>query len=220
MRTRVLSLLVCAGALALAGAAPATGSEAAAAADPLQTLLDGNRRFAGGAAVHPDQSAARRTAVAPAQAPPAVVVGCADSRVPPEVVFDQGLGDLFVVRSAGNVVDEVALGSVEFAVAVLGARVIVVLGHERCGAVEAALAGKPVPGHIQAVIDAVQPNLSPAARAAGLDAAIDGNVAAIVAQLRAADPILAPRVRDGSLRVVGAVYDLDTGAVRLTDPQG
>jgi carbonic anhydrase len=215
-----MSVLCAAALVAAATPAPATSSPAVAA-DPLQTLLEGNRRFADGAARHPDQTPARRAAVATGQQPPAVVVGCADSRVPPEVVFDQGLGDVFVVRTAGNVVDEVALGSIEFAVASLGARLIVVLGHERCGAVEAALAGKPVPGHIQAVIDAVQPNISPAARDGGrLDEAIDDNVGAIVARLRTAEPILAPRVRDGSVRVVGAVYDLDSGAVRLVDPQG
>lgn len=184
---------------------------------PLTTLLDGNRRFVEARETNPHRTPARREEVAKGQHPFAVVVGCADSRVPPEVVFDQGLGDVFVVRTAGEVVDDVGLGSIEFAVAKLGARLIVVLGHESCGAVEAALRGDPVPGHVAAVVNAIKPNLSPASpEAAGaLDHAIDEQVRATVEQLRGAAPVLAPMVKDGSLEVVGAVYDLDTGAVRV-----
>ncbi|MBX3027367.1 carbonic anhydrase [bacterium] len=203
--------------LTLAPAAPA-----AADGDPLTRLLAGNQRYGAAQPLHPNQSPERRRAVAAAQAPFAAVVGCADSRVPPELVLDAGLGDLFVVRTAGNVVDEIGLGSIEFAVAVLGTPLVVVLGHERCGAVEATLRGGPVPGDVQAVVDAIRPNLARAAARPGdpLANAVHDNVAAVVARLRSAEPVLAPRVRDGTLRIVGAVYDLDSGAVTLVDAPG
>ncbi len=190
--------------------------------DPLKLLLDGNQRFATAQAMHPHQTAARRDEVASGQKPSAVIVGCADSRVPPEVVFDQGLGDVFVVRVAGEVVDDTALGSIEFAVAKLGARLIVVLGHERCGAVEAALKGGPVPGHVGRVVDAIKPAISKAAAEPGdaLENAVRDNVRAVVVRLRASEPVLAPLVRDGSLRVVGAVYDLDTGVAQVVEGAG
>jgi len=198
-------------------AALSAGTARAAAPDPVAALLDGNHRFAGAHAVHPHQTAARRAEVAAGQKPYAVIVGCADSRVPPELVFDQGLGDVFVVRSAGHVVDDAALGSIEFAVAKLGARLIVVLGHERCGAVEAALKGGPVPGHVGTVVDAIRPNITQATAEPGdqLDNAVRDNVRATVERLKTSSPILAPMVADGSLRIVGAVYDLDSGAAHL-----
>jgi len=201
----------------LLGSAPAK-----AVPDALTALVEGNKRFTTGQVTHPNQSAARRHDVAAAQKPFAIIVGCADSRVPPELVFDQGLGEVFVVRAAGEVIDDVGLGSIEFAVAKLGARLIVVLGHERCGAVEAALKGGAVPGHIGVVVDAIKPAISSASSAPGdpLDNAIRDNVRAVVARLRSSEPVLAPMVRDGSLRVVGAVYDLDTGVAQIVDPAG
>jgi carbonic anhydrase len=201
----------------LVGSAPAK-----AVPDALTALVEGNKRFTTGQVTHPNQSAARRHGVAAAQKPFAIIVGCADSRVPPELVFDQGLGEVFVVRAAGEVVDDVGLGSIEFAVAKLGARLVVVLGHERCGAVEAALKGGAVPGHIGVVVDAIKPAISSASSEPGdtLDNAIRDNVRAVVARLRSSEPVLAPMVRDGSLRVVGAVYDLDTGVAQIVDPVG
>jgi carbonic anhydrase len=191
----------------------------ATAPDSLQRLTAGNERWVGGATTRPDQAAARRTEVASGQRPFAVIVSCSDSRVPPELIFDQGIGDLFVVRAAGEVVDAVALGSIEFAVTALGAPLIVVLGHERCGAVEAALGGAGAAGHIRAVVEQITPNISLAGGVtpATLDAAVRDQVRAVVRQLRGAGPLLAPRVQDGSLRVVGAVYDLDTGRVTVLD---
>ncbi|MDX2167901.1 MAG: carbonic anhydrase [Deltaproteobacteria bacterium] len=195
------------------------GPLAAASPDGMQRLTEGNQRWASGRAAHPQQSAARRAELAQVQHPFAVIVSCADSRVPPELIFDQGVGDLFVVRAAGEVVDAVTLGSIEFAVANLGARLIVVLGHERCGAVDAALRGVEPPGHIGAVLSAIEPNISRAQGATPetLDRAVRDQARAVVRQLRGAEPILAPRVRDGSLRVVGAVYDLDSGQVSLLE---
>lgn len=201
----------------LLGSAPAK-----AVPDALTALVEGNQRFVSGQVTHPNQSAARRHDVATTQKPFAIIVGCADSRVPPELVFDQGLGEVFVVRAAGAVVDDVGLGSIEFAVAKLGARLIVVLGHERCGAVEAALKGGAVAGHIGTVVDAIKPAIGSVSSEPGdaLDNAVRDNVRAVVARLRSSDPVLAPMVRDGSLRVVGTVYDLDTGLARIVDPAG
>jgi carbonic anhydrase len=194
----------------------------AGAMSPDDLLRDGNRRFAESRAEHPDQTAARRAEVAAGQRPFAVVVGCSDSRVPPEILFDRGLGDLFVVRSAGQVVGDTELGSVEFAVANLGAPLVVVLGHERCGAVEAAFGGSPVQGRIQAIVDAIRPNLSSAGSEApaSVDDAVRAQVRGVVAQLRSSEPVLAPRVRDGTLQIVGAVYDLDDGRVAVVEPAG
>jgi carbonic anhydrase len=127
--------------------------------EALKRLLQGNARFVSGHLTHagPEQIAEARGAVAKSQNPIAVIVGCSDSRVGPELVFDQGLGDLFVVRTAGEVVDSAALGSIEYAVEHLGSPLIVVLGHERCGAVAAAVAGAKEPGHIAAVLKAIEP---------------------------------------------------------------
>ena len=129
--------------------------------EALQRLKTGNQRFVASKLQHPHQSAERRTELATSQHPFAIVLGCADSRTAPEVVFDQGLGDIFVIRVAGNVLNDETLGSIEYGVEHLGAQLIVVLGHERCGAVKAArelIAAKAeAPGHIQSLIKAIQP---------------------------------------------------------------
>jgi len=197
----------------------------------LDELLAGNQRFVAGQSRHPHQDAARRAETAQGQHPFAVIVGCADSRVPPELVFDCGLGDLFVVRVAGDVCEEAALGSIEYAVEHLGARTIVVLGHERCGAVGATLEGGELPGHMRAFASAIAPNI----RASGetgdkrddklgdkLDRAVRANARAIAHQLATCAPILAEFVHKGELKVVAARYDLDTGMVEVLDdaPQG
>lgn len=202
-------------AIAWLAVAPATAQD-----DALDRVRQGNQRYSTAQPQRPHQSPARREAVAAAQAPFAAVVGCADSRVPPELVLDAGLGDLFVVRTAGNVVDDVGLGSLEFAVAVLKTPLIVVLGHERCGAVQATLDGTAASGHLPAVLDAIRPNIAAAAAGGGdrLAVAVHDNVEAVVRRLRDAEPVLAPRVREGSLRIVGAVYDLDSGAIAIVDP--
>lgn len=200
---------------ALLASAPATAAD-----DALTRVRQGNQRYSTAQPERPHQTTERRQAVATAQTPFAAVVGCADSRVPPELVLDAGIGDLFVVRTAGNVVDDVGLGSLEFSVAVLKTPLIVVLGHERCGAVQATLDGTAAAGHLPAVLDAIRPNIAAAAAADGdrLAVAVHDNVAAVVRRLREAEPVLAPRVRDGSLRIVGAVYDLDSGAIAIVDP--
>ncbi len=182
---------------------------------PLDVLKAGNARFLAGQAVHADQNAERRTEVAAGQHPIAIVVGCADSRVPPEIVFDQGLGDLFVVRVAGNILDDHALGSIEYAAEHLHAGLIIVLGHDKCGAVAAAVDGGDAPGHIQSIVDAIKPAVEEARSEQGnlLDNSIDANVRRVVYAIRHSDPILKPEVEAGKLQVVGARYKLDSGEV-------
>jgi carbonic anhydrase len=187
----------------------------AAAADPLALLLAGNRRWVAGGPRHPHSSVARRRRVASGQNPFAVVFTCMDSRVPPELVFDRGLGDLFVVRTGAHVVDDAVLGSVEFGPAELGTPLVFVLGHERCGAVIAAIDafahhGGHAPGHLQAVVDALGPAYQAAAGRPGdpVENTVRAQTRLTVARLRS-DPLL----RD--IRVVGGRYDLDTGQVEL-----
>lgn len=185
------------------------------AEEALQALREGNRRFATGQAIHPHQDATRREEVLPGQRPFAALLACSDSRVPPEVIFDRGVGDLFVVRTAGHVVDDVALGSIEYAVEHLQVPLLVVLGHTRCGAVTAALHGDEAPGHIAAVIRAILPAVREARGLPGdpLSNAIDAHVRRVVAHLRAVSPLLAEREHTGTLPIVGARYNLESGEV-------
>lgn len=185
-----------------------------------QRLLDGNARFVSDQPKHPHQDSKRRSEVASGQKPFAVVIGCADSRTAPEILFDEGLGDLFVIRLAGNIVDDAALGSVEFAVAKLGARFIVVLGHEKCGAVSAAVdavkGAVAPPGHIGTIVDAIKPAAASVHGKDGdeVDNAVSANVHAVVERLKTASPVLSPLLKSGELSLIGARYDLDDGKVQ------
>jgi carbonic anhydrase len=225
---RLSGLAVGATALAL----PATGSTAgfpAQARDPdsvLARLLEGNKRFVSGQLVHPGRRPEDFAALAEGQAPVAIIIGCADSRVAPELVFDQGVGDLFVVRVAGNIVSGAGpfiKGSIEFAVAELGARLILVLGHEACGAVKAAVAhidaNDTLPGAIRELVEVIRPAAAAVRGKPGdkLENAIKANVAMGVERLKGLDPILAGLVKKGDVKVVGAVYKLRTGVVELLD---
>jgi carbonic anhydrase len=165
----------------------------------------------------PSRTAKRRKEVAKGQHPFAVVVGCSDSRVPPEIVFNQGYGDLFVIRTAGNVVDDVAMGSIEYAIEHLGVNLIMVLGHERCGAVDAALQGGEAHGHIGALVGPIKPAIEKSKGQPGdpLDNAVRANIQRVVAQLKAAGPILSEKAKKGELKIVGARYDLETGDVDI-----
>jgi carbonic anhydrase len=187
--------------------------------EALARLKAGNERFVTGQLIHPNAGAERRAEVAKGQKPYAIVVGCSDSRVGPEVVFDQGLGDLFVVRTAGNVVDDVALGSIEYAVAHFGVPVIFVLGHTRCGAVSAAVAGGEAPGHVGSIVEKIKPAVEETKGKEGdpVDNAVRANVRNVVNQLRNAGPILSALVKSGKLRVVGGCYDLETGKVGMVE---
>lgn len=188
-------------------------------ASPLDRLLAGNRRFVEGKPLHQNTSLERRGEVAKGQHPSAVIVGCADSRVPPELVFDQGLGDLFVVRCAGNVLGDAALGSIEYAVEHLNVELVLVLGHERCGAVDAVVKGGELPGHLNAFTSAIAPVVESAKKKGGdvLDNAVRSNAQRIARQLEECEPILSEYHHLGKLRVVPARYDLDTGEVELLE---
>jgi carbonic anhydrase len=181
----------------------------------LARLKAGNARFVSGELSHPNQSPARRTKLAEGQHPFAIILGCSDSRTAPEVVFDQGLGDLFVVRTAGNVVDDVALGSIEYAAEHLGASLIVVLGHENCGAVKATLDGGKLPGHLPAIAKAIRPAVKAIANRQGdaLDNAVLENAHLEAQRVATSKPIIKKLVEEGKVRVVSARYDLDTGRV-------
>lgn len=189
-------------------------------AEALQRLQEGNQRYVSGWRLHPRQGADRRAAVLPGQQPFAVVLTCSDSRVPPEIIFDQGLGDLFVIRVAGNVVDEIGLASVEYAVAHLHTPLVVVLGHTRCGAITAALAGGPPEGHLPALMALLEPTVAPLRGGTSevVDQAARLNARRMAEQLSTAQPILAPRVRAGDLQIVAACYHLDNGEVELLAP--
>jgi carbonic anhydrase len=180
--------------------------------EALNRLKAGNERFAQSKVSAGQPVAERRAATAKAQHPFAIIVGCADSRTSPEIIFDQGIGDLFVVRTAGNLVDDYALGSIEYAVEHLGTRLIVVLGHERCGAVQAALAGGSAPGHIEALVRAIQPAVAASKEMKGdpLTNAVHENDAEVAATIRKRAELgeLASQVR-----IVEGYYDLDTGKV-------
>jgi carbonic anhydrase len=182
----------------------------------LQRLKDGNQRFATDKATHERQQSEHRAEIAKGQKPFAIIVCCSDSRVSPEITFDQGLGDLFVVRTAGNVVDDVGLGSIEYAVEHLGPRLIVVVGHSECGAVSAALSGGEVHGHLHAVVAAIKPAVEKAKGEPGnpLENAVRANVRETVKRLEGAGPVLADRVKAGKLKVVGGCYDLKSGLVK------
>ena len=184
----------------------------------LQQLMSGNQRYVTAQVtqlLHPHQTPQRRAEVAQGQHPFAIILSCADSRVPPEIVFDQGLGDLFVVRVAGNIVDDVVTGSIEYAAEHLHVPLLVVMGHSKCGAVAATVAGGEVPGHLPSLVQAIQPAVDKAKGQLGdlLDNAIKANVALVVEQLKSSQPILAHLVHEGKLKVVGARYDLESGAV-------
>jgi carbonic anhydrase len=186
----------------------------------LARLRAGNARFASGNPANPNRTPSRRAKLTEGQHPFAVILGCADSRTAPEVVFDQGLGDLFVIRSAGNVADDVALGSIEYAVEHVGSSLIVVLGHEKCGAVKATLDGGKLPGHLPAIAKAIRPAVKASAHRPGdpLDNAIIENAQLEARRIAESRPVLSKFVASGQVRVVAARYDLDTGKVVFLPP--
>jgi carbonic anhydrase len=190
---------------------PTTGQEA------LAELSAGNRRWRNNCQIHPDESPAVRQVLVSGQHPFAVVLGCIDSRVPPELVFDQGLGDLMTVRSAGEVLDEAVLGSVAYGVLELGIPLVLVLGHQSCGAVKAAVqvdeSGEELPAHIQYLADRIKPAIDHTKEGdARIDATIDANVRLVHSQL-AAEPDLAAKVASGDLVIAGARYELSSQLV-------
>jgi carbonic anhydrase len=215
-----------------AGAAGLALSTMGRAADPprggrdadtvLPQLLEGNKRFMNGELAHPRRKPEDFVPLAEGQAPLTAIVCCADSRVAPELIFDQGVGDLFVIRVAGNVITGAGAsvkGSIEYAVAELDVRLIVVLGHSQCGAVKAAIKHIDVkdalPGSISGLVDLIRPAVAAVKNKQGniLDNAIKANVEQGVERLKHLEPILASSVKKGTLKVIGAVYDLHSGKV-------
>lgn len=203
--------------------APAMTAEApvANADEALARLLEGNQRYATNKSLAVNESETRRVEVAQGQSPFATIFSCVDSRVPPELVFDRGLGDLFVIRTAGQVLDKAVLGSLEFGVAELHIPLLVVLGHENCGAVHAtidAMEGRIHPeGDIVWLAESIRPAVERVQGQPGdwLDNAVRENVALVVEQLKHSE-ILATAIENGELKIVGARYDLDSGVVEVT----
>jgi carbonic anhydrase len=195
--------------------APTAAAGKHPADEALKKLLAGNRRFVSATMSHPNQTVERRLDQAGGQTPFAIIVSCSDSRVGPEVVFDQGLGDLFVVRTAGEVVTDVAMGSIEYAAAHLGCPLIMVMGHEKCGAVKATVEGGEAPGSIGSIVDLIKPAVAKAKGQGGdlLDNAIRNN-AIMVSEAIAASPIIKEKIAKGELKIVRGVYDLDEGVVK------
>jgi carbonic anhydrase len=216
-------------------------------AEAVSRLKEGNSRFIAGNMQHPhesnddraymaknsyenagmvslgmtsEQAAKRRAELTKSQHPFAIILSCSDSRVPPEIVFDEGLGDLFIVRVAGNVLNDEGLGSIEYGVDVLGARLIVVLGHQSCGAVDAAMktvaAKGKAPGHIQSLVTAIKPVVDSTPKG-DLETTIKANVKHVVDALRSSTPILKAKVDSTDVQVIGGYYTLDTGAVTFLD---
>lgn len=190
----------------------------------LADLVEGNKRFVEGRPDSPRRRPEEYGLLAAAQFPEAAIIACSDSRVPPEILFDQGVGDLFVIRVAGNVITDsgaVVKGSIEYAVAELKVPLVMVLGHSNCGAVKAAIqmaaSNEPLPGAIDGLVSLIKPAVERAAKLPGdtLANAIQANVAIGVERLGGLDPIVAEAVRGGNLKIVGATYDLASGRVKI-----
>ncbi len=188
-----------------------------AAADALDMLREGNRRFRDGGSQNPRRDPGHRRAVAEGQSPQAAVLACSDSRVPPEVVFDQGLGDLFIVRTAGHVVDRAALGSLEYAVDHLHVPLLIVLGHSGCGAVTAAVAGQGGPGNVDWIVGTIRPAALATGTVGGdaVENAAREHVRRTQVEVVRQSACLREAVERQRLTVVGAFYDLSSGLVDM-----
>jgi len=186
---------------------------------PLDKLKVGNERFVSGRPVHPDETLTRIRELKKGQNPFVVVVSCSDSRLPPELIFDQGLGDVFSIRTAGNVIGDYELGSIEYAVEHLHCKLIVVLGHENCGAIQAyATSGNEKhDDHIQTLVDYIaaeeEEKIIPDSLRSNIDILVKANIAHGVNFLRSSTPVLKSLVDKNEIKIIGAYYDLDTGNV-------
>ncbi|MBH8573917.1 carbonic anhydrase [Nostocaceae cyanobacterium CENA369] len=198
---------------------PAKAAESSQSLSPdaaLQKLIEGNERFIQHHPQYPDQSAVRLQEVAQAQHPFATILTCADSRVPVEIVFDQGVGDIFDVRIAGNIATPEATGSIEYAVTLLGTPLLMVLGHERCGAVTAAVKNQQLLGDIGTFVKAIKPAVARVKNQPGdsVENAVVANVQYQIEQLKRSQ-LLSQQIESGKLKIVGGRYDLDTGNVTI-----
>jgi carbonic anhydrase len=223
---KTLNILALAGFVAagLSAAHPKSANPGLAPEEAWSKLAKGNERFVRGMALHPHQDAERRRGLARAQQPWAVVVACADSRVAPEIIFDQGLGDLFVVRNAGNSVQGVfPLASIEYAVEHLKSNLVLILGHNRCGAVTAAVKGIAVDEHhsldelaqaLKAPVEEARDKVGGLKGEALVEEAVERNVLFQMKELLKTSPLVAAKVAAGDVKVVGGIYNLETGRVR------
>lgn len=191
-----------------------------------KTLKEGNERFVAGRPEHPNQSVERRASLAAGQQPIAAVFACADSRVAAELLFDQGLGDIFVVRTAGQAIDTAVLGSIEYAVAALNVPLVVVVGHSGCGAIKAAVGavddGAVPGGFVRDVVERVAPSILVGRRdgLSSVDEFEKRHVAETVAQLASRSTIIAERLAAGTLGIAGVTYQLADGRAELTHHAG
>lgn len=192
-------------------------------AEAWRALREGNDRFVAGTVAHPSQDADRRADLSAGQQPFAVLLGCSDSRVAAEIIFDRGLGDLFVVRTAGHVTDATVLGSVEYGVAVLGVPLVVVLGHDSCGAIAATQdylrTGVEPAGHVRSIVDRVRPSIVDRADATP-DEVLTGHVSYTVRALLEDSVAVRAAVAEGRCAVVGTTYRLAEGRVRVVAAHG
>ncbi|MEH2466784.1 carbonic anhydrase [Nostoc sp.] len=195
---------------------PSTSPESLNPDAALQKLMEGNQRFVQHQPQYPDQSALRLQEVAQAQHPFATILSCADSRVPAEIVFDQGIGDIFDVRIAGNIATSEAIGSIEYAIVLLGSPLLMVMGHERCGAVTAAVQNQSLLGDIGTFVKAIKPAVEKVKDQSGdaVENAVVANVQYQLERLKRSQ-LLTEQVRSGKLKIVGGRYDLDTGKVSI-----
>ncbi|MEH1835026.1 MAG: carbonic anhydrase [Nostoc sp.] len=195
---------------------PSTSPESLNPDAALQKLMEGNQRFVQHQPQYPDQSALRLQEVAQAQHPFATILSCADSRVPAEIVFDQGIGDIFDVRIAGNIATPEAIGSIEYAVVLLGSPLLMVMGHERCGAVTAAVQNESLLGDIGTFVKAIKPVVKKVESQPGdaVENAVVANVQYQIERLKRSQ-LLTKQVESGKLKIVGGRYDLDTGRVNI-----
>jgi carbonic anhydrase len=216
----LLMLIVVAG--LAAPAAATTAASGISADEALRLLKEGNARYVDGKLQHPRQDGARRgLTAAQGQHPLAAVLTCSDSRVPAEIIFDQGIGDIFVIRVAGNVAATDEIGSIEYAVDHLGVPLVVVMGHTQCGAVTAVVDDTKLPPNIANLVEPIKPAVDKAreanpeaAKEVLLKAAITGNVWQAMEDMLRLSPLIREKVRDGQAQVVGALYDLDSGQVQ------
>jgi carbonic anhydrase len=187
--------------------------------DAIKKLIEGNRRYVSGKMIHPNRDEMRRKELASGQSPFAVIIGCSDSRVPPELIFDQGFGDLFIVRVAGGCIDPVVTSSVEYVVEHLGASVVVVLGHARCAAMSIAATTKNPQGYVKVLVDALKPAVDEGRKKPGdlVYNSIMANVQMTVDKFKESEHAMGRFVKEGKVRIVGAFYDIDTGEVSFFD---
>lgn len=233
MKSRLVAVLAMMTVGAGMAFASSTGAPSVSADEALLRLMDGNKRFVANQMTSVNQSYTEaRAALSRTQKPYAIILSCSDSRLPPEIIFDKGLGEIFVVRVAGNIPDPVVLGSIEYAAEHLGSPLVMVLGHERCGAVTATVNAKGKPeGNIGALVKTIAPAIKDAARECEackgeakckeskkeeyVECAINANARSVAASLTRKSPVLKHLVHEGKLKIVTAKYDLDDGVVSL-----